>query len=77
MEDGQYGTNTPPTYLVSSLQGETPADECHAQVDGSIWFYAPNKAAPVFFAAAFAGSTLCHIWQCMYVVCLLSLFFRR
>ncbi|OIW26376.1 hypothetical protein CONLIGDRAFT_470350 [Coniochaeta ligniaria NRRL 30616] len=34
-------------------------------VDGSIWFYAPNKAAPVFFAVAFAASGCWHIWQCV------------
>ncbi|OAA56956.1 RTA-like protein [Niveomyces insectorum RCEF 264] len=33
-------------------------------VDGSIYFYAPNKGAPVFFAAAFLASGLYHVWQC-------------
>lgn len=33
-------------------------------VDGSIYFYAPNKGAPVFFAVAFAASGICHIYQC-------------
>lgn len=34
-------------------------------VDGSIWFYAPNKGAPVFFAVAFLASGACHLWQTM------------
>lgn len=34
-------------------------------VDGSIWFYAPNKVAPVVFAVAFAASGAYHTWQCM------------
>lgn len=36
-------------------------------VDGSIWFYAPNKGAPVFFAVAFAISGGVHFWQAMLV----------
>jgi hypothetical protein len=35
-------------------------------VDGSVWFYAPNKGAPVFFAAAFLASGVYHLWQTMY-----------
>ncbi|KAH8887051.1 hypothetical protein GQ53DRAFT_331596 [Thozetella sp. PMI_491] len=35
-------------------------------VDGSIFFYAPNKAAPIFFAVAFGASGLWHIWQCIH-----------
>ncbi|EAA30548.2 RTA1 domain-containing protein [Neurospora crassa OR74A] len=35
-------------------------------VDGSIYFYAPNKGAPVFFAVAFAVSGICHIYQCFH-----------
>ncbi|TVY58985.1 hypothetical protein LSUE1_G008720, partial [Lachnellula suecica] len=34
-------------------------------VDGSLWFYAPNKAAPVVFALAFLISGLIHTYQCM------------
>lgn len=34
-------------------------------VDGSIYFYAPNKGAPVFFAAAFAVSGAYHAYQCV------------
>ncbi|KAL2127853.1 hypothetical protein VTI74DRAFT_10085 [Chaetomium olivicolor] len=52
-------------------------------VSGSVYFYAPNKGAPVFFAVAFALSGFYHIYQCihynswrltgLYVVC--SVFF--
>ncbi|CZT42610.1 related to Rtm1p [Rhynchosporium secalis] len=35
-------------------------------VDGSLWFYAPNKGAPVIFAALFLVSGLWHAWQCTY-----------
>ncbi|KAK4452043.1 RTA1 domain-protein [Podospora aff. communis PSN243] len=48
-------------------------------VDGSIYFYAPNKGAGVFFAVAFAASSIYHAYQCihyaswritgLYVVC--------
>ncbi|CAJ2501184.1 Uu.00g040370.m01.CDS01 [Anthostomella pinea] len=31
---------------------------------GSLYVYAPNKGAPVFFAIAFAASAVGHIWQC-------------
>ncbi|KAK0369931.1 RTA1 domain-containing protein, partial [Colletotrichum limetticola] len=33
------------------------------KVDGSYYFYAPNKAAPIFFAVAFAASGTLHFWQ--------------
>ncbi|KAF9887528.1 hypothetical protein FE257_010106 [Aspergillus nanangensis] len=33
-------------------------------VSGSLYIYAPNKGAPVFFTAAFAISAVFHIWQC-------------
>lgn len=33
-------------------------------VDGSYYFYAPNKGAPIFFCIAFALSGICHIYQC-------------
>ena len=36
-------------------------------MDGSIYFYAPNKGAPIFFAIAFAASGLFHAYQCMSV----------
>ena len=36
-------------------------------VDGSIWFYAPNKGAPVAWAFFFAVSCIVHIWQCLLV----------
>ncbi|KAM7196311.1 hypothetical protein V8F33_006220 [Rhypophila sp. PSN 637] len=35
-------------------------------VDGSIYFYAPNKGAPVFFAVAFATSGAYHAYQCIH-----------
>ncbi|KAK3313932.1 RTA1 like protein-domain-containing protein [Apodospora peruviana] len=35
-------------------------------VPGSIYFYAPNKGAPVFFAVAFATSGIFHIYQCIH-----------
>ena len=34
-------------------------------VDGSLWFYAPNKVAPVVFAFLFAASCGWHVYQCM------------
>ncbi|OBT89119.1 hypothetical protein VE02_01997 [Pseudogymnoascus sp. 03VT05] len=33
-------------------------------VEGSLYVYAPNKIAPVFFAVSFAASAVGHIWQC-------------
>ncbi|KAK7739236.1 hypothetical protein SLS62_011281 [Diatrype stigma] len=33
------------------------------RAEGSIWYYAPNKGAPVFFAAAFAASAIWHARQ--------------
>ncbi|KAK4099879.1 hypothetical protein N658DRAFT_508276 [Parathielavia hyrcaniae] len=48
-------------------------------VEGSVYFYAPNKGAPVFFAVAFAASGIYHGYQCnhynswrltgLYVIC--------
>ncbi|KAI0016352.1 RTA1 like protein-domain-containing protein [Xylariomycetidae sp. FL0641] len=48
-------------------------------VDGSIWLYAPNKGAPVFFAVAFLATAIAHAWQAthyhswkltgLYVIC--------
>ncbi|CAK7263911.1 hypothetical protein SEPCBS119000_000721 [Sporothrix epigloea] len=35
-------------------------------VDGSIYIYAPNKGAPVFFAIFFAISCLLHTYQCFH-----------
>ncbi|KAI0879838.1 RTA1 like protein-domain-containing protein [Annulohypoxylon maeteangense] len=34
-------------------------------VDDSIWFYAPDKGAPIFFAVAFTASGSVHFWQAM------------
>ncbi|KAI5460591.1 hypothetical protein BGZ63DRAFT_414777 [Mariannaea sp. PMI_226] len=33
-------------------------------VDGSFWFYGPNKGAAIFFFIAYAVSTIIHFWQC-------------
>ncbi|KAF2470018.1 uncharacterized protein BDR25DRAFT_334542 [Lindgomyces ingoldianus] len=38
-------------------------------VDGSVYIYAPNKIAPVFFVVAFATSGLFHLWQCFHYRC--------
>ncbi|KAK2616967.1 hypothetical protein QQS21_000056 [Conoideocrella luteorostrata] len=32
---------------------------------GSLYVYAPNRAAPVFFAVAFGLSAIGHVWQCI------------
>lgn len=37
---------------------------------GSLYVYAPNKGAPVFFAVAFAASAVGHIWQVYHYKCL-------
>ncbi|KAI3395251.1 hypothetical protein diail_1604 [Diaporthe ilicicola] len=31
---------------------------------GSLYVYAPNKAAPIFFTIAYAISAIVHLWQC-------------
>lgn len=31
---------------------------------GSLYVYAPNKGAPIFFTIAYAISAVFHIWQC-------------
>lgn len=33
--------------------------------DGSLWYYAPNKGAPIAFAVLFAISGIIHIYQLM------------
>ncbi|KAH6652088.1 RTA1 like protein-domain-containing protein [Truncatella angustata] len=38
-------------------------------VEGSVWFYAPNSGAPVFFAAAFLISGAVHTWQTIQYKC--------
>jgi hypothetical protein len=38
-------------------------------VEGSWFFYAPNKGAPVFFAVAFAASFIYHTYQCIRYKC--------
>ncbi|KAL2264436.1 hypothetical protein VTK26DRAFT_1 [Humicola hyalothermophila] len=32
----------------------------------SLYVYAPNKAAPIFFAVAYGLSAVFHIWQCFH-----------
>ncbi|KAI1760902.1 RTA1 like protein-domain-containing protein [Hypoxylon sp. FL1150] len=32
-------------------------------VDGSIWFYEPNRGAPIFFAVAYLATGAVHFWQ--------------
>ena len=36
-------------------------------VPGSIWFYAPNKGAPIAWALFFSVSCAVHTWQCLSV----------
>ncbi|KAI0190127.1 putative RTA1 domain protein [Astrocystis sublimbata] len=38
-------------------------------VPGSLYVYAPNKAAPIFFLIAYALSAIGHIWQCQRYKC--------
>ncbi|KAL2179478.1 uncharacterized protein P884DRAFT_283402 [Thermothelomyces heterothallicus CBS 202.75] len=38
-------------------------------VEGSVYFYAPNKGAPVFFALAFAVSGAHHVYSCARYSC--------
>ncbi|RDW78244.1 hypothetical protein BP5796_06096 [Coleophoma crateriformis] len=38
-------------------------------VDGSLWFYAPNKVAPIIWALLFSGSCILHIYQCVHYKC--------
>ncbi|KPM44171.1 hypothetical protein AK830_g2349 [Neonectria ditissima] len=38
-------------------------------VPGSLYIYAPNKGAPIFFTVAFAVSAVGHIWQCYHYKC--------
>ncbi|TKA77324.1 hypothetical protein B0A49_02118 [Cryomyces minteri] len=33
---------------------------------GSLWFYAPDKVAPIVFATLFFASALLHMYQCMH-----------
>ena len=63
MENGQYGKRNRSRFRVAPK-----ADTNDFQVPGSIWFYAPNKGAPVFFAFMFAISMLIHGYQCMSVI---------
>ena len=41
------------------------ADRQEPKVAGSVYFYAPNKGAAIFFTVAFASSGLFHLWQCL------------
>lgn len=38
-------------------------------VPGSVYFYAPDKGAPVFFTLAFAVTGAWHLWQCIRFKC--------
>ncbi|KAF6831711.1 RTA1 domain-containing protein [Colletotrichum musicola] len=38
-------------------------------VDGSVWFFDPNKIAPIVLAAIFGASGLVHAWQCYQYKC--------
>ncbi|KAI1753237.1 putative RTA1 domain protein [Xylaria castorea] len=38
-------------------------------VPGSLYVYAPNKGAPIFFTVAYAISAVGHIWQCYRYKC--------
>ncbi|KAM5341630.1 hypothetical protein ACJ41O_014661 [Fusarium nematophilum] len=38
-------------------------------VDGSFWFYAPNKGAAIFFLIAFFSSGCVHAWQSTHYKC--------
>ncbi|KAI1771598.1 RTA1 like protein-domain-containing protein [Hypoxylon cercidicola] len=35
-------------------------------VDGSVWFFAPNKGAPIFFAVAYLVTGAVHFWQALH-----------
>lgn len=61
MEDGKYGK-------LSCLSNATLIHIDRNVVDGSIWFYAPAKPAPIIFATLFLISGLLHFYQCQYVV---------
>ncbi|KAL4729631.1 hypothetical protein ACLX1H_004052 [Fusarium chlamydosporum] len=38
-------------------------------VDGSYWFYAPNKGAAIFVCIMFCLTGCFHVWQCMHYKC--------
>ncbi|KAF4334546.1 Rtm1p [Fusarium beomiforme] len=38
-------------------------------VEGSYWFYAPNKGAAIFFCITFCFSGCYHVWQCIQYNC--------
>ncbi|KAL6923814.1 hypothetical protein FSHL1_001063 [Fusarium sambucinum] len=38
-------------------------------IDGSCWFYAPNKGAAIFFCIAFCLAGCLHTWQCIRYKC--------
>lgn len=48
-----------PSYRVPQYESDS-----HSSVPGSLFVYAPNKAAPVVFAILFGISAVGHIWQC-------------
>ncbi|KAK4964180.1 hypothetical protein LTR66_012435 [Elasticomyces elasticus] len=40
-----------------------PGEQMGNYVEGSVWYYAPNKVAPIIFAVLFFGSGALHAWQ--------------
>ncbi len=38
-------------------------------VPNTIYAYAPNRGAAIFFTAAFAVTALAHLWQCIHFRC--------
>jgi hypothetical protein len=60
METGEYGKIARHQNIEEKQTQLTPA-----AVPGSVFFFAPNKGAPVFFAVSFALSGAFHVYQCM------------
>ncbi|KAK4031485.1 hypothetical protein C8A01DRAFT_51446 [Parachaetomium inaequale] len=42
------------------------SNDTSGTVPGSVYIYEPNRAASIFFAAAFLASGLFHVWQCLW-----------
>lgn len=58
-QDAQPSTNLT---SVSQYLWDTLTDT--SKVLGSLYVYAPNKGAPIFFTIAYAISAVFHLWQC-------------
>lgn len=61
MKDGEYS---------ESLADGSSLSNCYINsflVDGSYYFYAPNKGAAISLAVAFCASGVVHGWQASYV----------